>query len=136
VIAEIQPAVAMLLEMRGITEELVTEMLDREAGERFPGLVGGEAKKDVEAAFKRLWGKNGESYKDAAPTLLGKLRAAKADAFQLVASKQPAPRKDDSQKKAQRLPASPSRTAPTKAKDLDGQIEDIIDASMKRWDNK
>ena len=133
VIAEIQPAAAMLLEMRTVLEEMVGETLDREARERFPGLVEGEGKTEAEAAFKRLWGKSGESYKDAAPTFLGRLRAARADAYKLVESKQPAPRKDDSQTKANRIPAPPSRSVPKKSLTVDQQVDAAIEESMKRY---
>lgn len=134
VMAEFQPVAAVLLEMRSVLEEMVTETLDRETKERFPGLVEGKAKEEAEAAFKRLWGKSGESYKDAAPTFLGRVRAARADAYKLVDSKQPAPRKDDSQRKAQHIPASPARTTPRKALSLDEEVDSTLDTVLKRWD--
>ena len=133
---EIQPAAAMLLEMRSLMEEVVSETLDREARERFPGLVEGEKASEAKAAFKRLWGKSGESYADAAPTILGRLRAAQADAYKLLQADQPAPRKDDSQKKAQRIPASPSRTMPRKAMTPDEEMDSAIEESMARWKDK
>lgn len=132
VLNEIQPAVKVLLETRSVLEELVTEMLDREFGERFPDLVEDKASEDAKAAFKRMWG-NGEAYKDAAPTILGRLRAARKDAYGSVKAQMPAPRKDDSQTKANRIPAAPSRTVPTKARTIDEQVEDVIEKSMKKY---
>jgi len=133
VLSEIQPAVAVLLETRSALEELVGEMLDREFGERFPEIVEGKAKEDAQAAFKRMWGKGGENYKDAAPTILGRLRAARADAYGSVKARLPAPRKDDSETKAQRIPAPPSRTTPKKALSVDQQVDAAIEQSMKRF---
>lgn len=132
--SEFQPAVQMLSETLEVVNEMLTDNLRREFDGMFPELDGKDAAFDkTMQAYKRLWGDGGATYQDAASTRLGRVRACFKDACKLGVD-QPAPaRKDTSRRQAQGLPSLPARQMPTKAKNLDEQMDDIADEVAKRW---
>lgn len=137
VLAEVQPLIQGFVETRAVMAEMISENNRREIGERFPDVVADSAKYEkVQSAIKRLWGENGATYKDAAPTFLGRYRVCVQDACRIERDDAAPAKEEATQRKVQGLPAAPARKSPIPRPTMDAVIDDVFEQTQKRWATK